>query len=73
MRNDGQCLMALAFSLSCRAVLYKIWVPPPTLSTNLILAHIESIYEPGSSVGIRSDYELDGQGSIPDRGRGFFL
>jgi hypothetical protein len=29
--------------------------------------------EPGSSVSAVSDYELDGRGSIPDRGRGFFL
>jgi hypothetical protein len=29
--------------------------------------------EPGGSVGAVSDYGLDGRGSIPDRGRGFFL
>jgi hypothetical protein len=29
--------------------------------------------EPGSSVSIVSDHGLDGRGSIPDRGRGFFL
>jgi hypothetical protein len=29
--------------------------------------------EPGSSVGTVSGYGLDGRGSIPDRGRGFFL
>jgi hypothetical protein len=29
--------------------------------------------ELGSSVGIVSDYGLDGRGSIPDKGRGFFL
>jgi hypothetical protein len=27
----------------------------------------------GSSVSVESDYGLDGRGSIPDRGRGFFL
>jgi hypothetical protein len=27
----------------------------------------------GSSVGIVSDYGLDGRGSVPDRGTGFFL
>jgi hypothetical protein len=27
----------------------------------------------GSSVNILSDYGLDDRGSIPDRGRGFFL
>jgi hypothetical protein len=27
----------------------------------------------GSSVSIVSDYGLDDRGSIPDRGRGFFL
>jgi hypothetical protein len=27
----------------------------------------------GSSVSVVSDYGLDGRGSIPDRGRGFFL
>jgi hypothetical protein len=34
---------------------------------------IISNQEPGSSVSIVSDYGLDDQGSIPDRGRGFFL
>jgi hypothetical protein len=34
---------------------------------------IYSFGEPGSSVSIVSDYGLDGQDSIPDRGRGFFL
>jgi hypothetical protein len=29
--------------------------------------------EPGSLVSTVSDYGLDGRGSIPDRGRGFFL
>jgi hypothetical protein len=29
--------------------------------------------ELGSSVSIVSDYTLDGRGSIPDRGGGFFL
>jgi hypothetical protein len=29
--------------------------------------------EPGTSGSIVSDYELDDRGSIPDRGRGFFL
>jgi hypothetical protein len=29
--------------------------------------------EPGSSVSIVTDYGLDDRGSIPDRGRGFFL
>jgi hypothetical protein len=29
--------------------------------------------EPVSSVSTVSDYGLDGRGSIPDRGRGFFL
>jgi hypothetical protein len=27
----------------------------------------------GSSVSTVSDYGLDGRGSVPDRGRGFFL
>jgi hypothetical protein len=31
------------------------------------------VHEYGSSVGIVADYVLDGRGSIPDRGRGFFL
>jgi hypothetical protein len=29
--------------------------------------------EPRSTVSIVSDYGLDGQGMIPDRGRGFFF
>jgi hypothetical protein len=31
------------------------------------------INKPGSSVSIVSHYRLDGRGSIPDKGRGFFL
>jgi hypothetical protein len=34
---------------------------------------LTALVEGGSSVSIVSDYGLDGRGSIPDRGRGFFL
>jgi hypothetical protein len=34
---------------------------------------LKTFVSPGSSVSIVSDYGLDGRGSIPDRGRGFFL
>jgi hypothetical protein len=44
--------------------LHKIYVLPNMIRIVLELA---------SSVSIVSDYGLDGRGSIPDRGRGFFL
>jgi hypothetical protein len=35
--------------------------------------HPRNLWSRGSSVSIVSDYGLDDQGSIPDRGRGFFF
>jgi hypothetical protein len=37
------------------------------------LIALQNAYDTGSSVGTVSDNGLDGRGSIPDRGRGFFL
>jgi hypothetical protein len=44
------------------------------LSENKILKHIFRPSRSGvNSVSVVSDYGLDDRGSIPDRGRGFFL
>jgi hypothetical protein len=37
------------------------------------ISRVSIIYNWGSSVSIVSDYRLDSWGSIPNRGRGFFL
>jgi hypothetical protein len=44
-----------------------------TEATTLFSIITYTQYEFGSSVSVASDYGLDGRGSIPDRGRGFFL
>jgi hypothetical protein len=38
----------------------------------VVLQPYQALHEPGSSVSTAYDYGLDGRGSIPDRGRGFF-